>query len=261
MTDMRTEIPAKPSIEKLEKRLKPSGRHRVRMFFLRAGTQAADLLFRLIELFIALIVTIFLVIPVALVLFLRKLFTGKPVTISRARVIVGKGGRKLSLARFNLARSGWANLLLFIYVLTGKLGIVGASMEDFADHQFTLESGYLHDGRPGIVSLWQVRRNSNIGHEGLAATEWEYRFTHSPGSDLFLILRAIPACFFGKGSTTSPDTINLFDISFANLPTASTKHFRTRTIVRSSSMLITYFRTESGWPLPARSCVLRCARM
>ncbi len=200
----------------MEKRLKPTRRHLLSKVLAHGSLRLTRILFRILELLLTLTLALLFALPLSMILLLRKLVTGKSVTLPAARTIIGQGGKKLSLTLFNTQWPTAANLALLFYVLTGKLGLAGSSMEDFSNYRFVPESSYLHTGKPGIVSLWTVRKNANIGHEGNVAAEWEYRFTRTPLSDLFLILRAIPAYFFQSSHTPTEKQINLFDIHFVN---------------------------------------------
>jgi exopolysaccharide biosynthesis WecB/TagA/CpsF family protein len=95
--------------------------------------------------------------------------------------------------------------------------LIGSSMRSSDTAAAVPENGYLNASRPGIVSLWEVRKNSKIGHEGRLATEWEHHFTRNTISDFLLLLRAIPAFFFRNTQPASARTIDIFGISFANL--------------------------------------------
>lgn len=204
-------------INNLKKRLKQSQKHLFRKAFAHSSLWLGNFLYRLLELLLCIILIVLFALPLTGILFLRKLATGKTITIRNSRNIVGTNGQELSISTFNIKWPTAANLALLFYVVSGKLGLVGASMEDFSSHQFVLESSYLHTEKPGIISLWNVRKNSNIGHEGNVAAEWEYRFTHSPVSNLFLILRAIPSYFFQTTEKSTEEQIHLFDICFANM--------------------------------------------
>lgn len=204
------------SIHSLEKRLKRDKRHLLKKVITQAGLKVAEASYRLFEIVLALLLIIMFTLPLSIVLLLRKFMTGKPVISHHTRGIVGRGGKELQLRTFNTSRPTTANLSLLFYVLSGKLGLVGTSMDTFTDHHFAPESNYLYTGKPGIISLWNVRKNSNIGHEGNVAAEWEYRFTRTPFSDLLLILRAIPAYFFTSSDKPAEEKINLFDIHFVN---------------------------------------------
>ena len=70
---------------------------RRRMFKLSAAT--AEALARIIEISVALIVTLAITFPVLLVLLFRKFFTGAPLFTSRA--IVGARAKSLRVLRFN----------------------------------------------------------------------------------------------------------------------------------------------------------------
>ncbi|MGL1933094.1 MAG: WecB/TagA/CpsF family glycosyltransferase [Desulfotalea sp.] len=217
MNNSKKNLSAESGVNDLEKRLTKNRRH----LFVKIGAFTsiwlAKFLYRSFELLFCLILIIILVFPLGSLLLFRKLFTGSPVLAPVSRTIVGQGGSKLNIKAFNVSWQVAANLVFLFYVLRGTLGLVGASMEDFSSQPGNLENSYLYASKPGIVSLWNVRKNSNIGHEGNVTVEWEYRFTNNPISDLLLFLRAAPAYFFKSTESSREEQINLFNIQFANM--------------------------------------------
>jgi len=203
------------NLNKLEQRLRMSYRFLLMRTVFRVSLRCTGLLYRLVELLSSVVLICSLTLPLHGLLMLRQGLTGKDVFLRK--IIVGRRGKPVAVSTFAVAWPAVANLALLYPVVTGKIGLVGASMEEVATHRFGPESGYLLGSRPGIISLWYIRRSSNIGHEGRLATEWEYRFTKKPAADFFLMLRAFPAYFFGSSIQPSQGSIDLFGIKFANL--------------------------------------------
>lgn len=186
---------------------------RRRMFKLSAAT--AEALARIIEISVALIVTLAITFPVLLVLLFRKFFTGAPLFTSRA--IVGARAKSLRVLRFNSVAPTFRDLPLFFEVLTGQLALVGTAIKEWGDSSPTPQKGYINLVRPGVISLWDIRRSSKIAHEGELLIEWEYIFRKHPFYDFMLLLRALPAMFYSEKSGTSSSVFQLLDIDLKNL--------------------------------------------
>ena len=71
--------------------------------------------------------------------------------------------------------------------------------------------------RPGLISLWWVRRRANIDYEDELSLDAEYVDHRSIRGDLGIALRAVPAMLYGAGVATAPDVVSLLGISIHNL--------------------------------------------
>ncbi len=74
-----------------------------------------------------------------------------------------------------------------------------------------------YEVRPGVMCLWWIRRRANIAYETEVALDGEYVDSHGPMRDLGIVLRAIPAVFYGEGVAAAPDVVRILDIEMANL--------------------------------------------
>jgi len=201
--------------DKLQRNLKKSKRHlivkRIHLLCIWVSTH----LYRALEIVIAMTVILFTTLPLCLILILVKVATGRAVFVEEE--IVGQEGIPVNIRYFNISWQPASSLALFFHVVTGKLSLISRSIKAMDDDLAIPENGYLNTMRPGVVSLWQVRKNSNIAHEGLLATEWEYYFTRNMISDLLLFLRAIPTYFFTNTQQINAKLIHLFGVYFVNL--------------------------------------------
>ena len=183
------------------------------LFKLSAAT--AESLARIIEITVALAVTLAVTLPLLVILLLRKLFTGTPVFASKT--ITGVRAIPLRVLCFNQMNTSLRDLPLFFEVLTGRLALVGTAVKECSDSSATPEKGYISMVKPGIISLWDIRNASKIGHQGQQSIEWEYIFKKHPFYDFMLLLRALPAMLYSEKSKTSSSVFRLLDIDLQNL--------------------------------------------
>lgn len=171
-------------------------------------------IFRLVEIIISVAVIIVGVIPLYLSLGVASMLTGKKTLLPKR--VSGIKGNPITVNYFNV---DWPLLRctpLFLSVLSGDLSLVGRSITDFISKEINMHNAYSREMKPGIFSLWNVRENTRIGHEGCSSTEWEYRFTQGVKSDIGLFFRTIPAHLFSTTTIQNTDTNSLFGISFSN---------------------------------------------
>ena len=74
--------------------------------------------------------------------------------------------------------------------------------------------------RPGLLSLWWIRRRANIDYTTEAEVDGEYVESQSVWGDIGIALRAIPAVLYGEGIATAPDHITILGIPINNVTMA-----------------------------------------
>ncbi len=57
------------------------------------------------------------------------------------------------------------------------------------------------DALPGITCIWQVSGRNEIDFDGQVDLDLEYIHSHSPGADLRILLKTIPAVITGRGAS------------------------------------------------------------
>jgi lipopolysaccharide/colanic/teichoic acid biosynthesis glycosyltransferase len=104
---------------------------------------------------------------------------------------VGKWIRKLSVDEFPQ----------FYNVLKGDMSLVGPRppvprevAEYKAVHLRRLRV------KPGITCLWQIGGRAEIDFEGQVRLDLQYIRSSSPGMDVMILLKTVPAVLFGKGA-------------------------------------------------------------
>jgi len=173
----------------------------------------AGALMRFVELTVGLMVRALVFLPIYLVLMVRYLVAGIPVL--SPRTIIGHGN-PVTIWCFH--RCGpLQNLPFFVELITGRLALVGTAIADWDARSVTPMQGYIRRIKPGLFSLWQVRRASRIAHEGREIVEWEYAFKKGLVYDLLLLLRGIPSLIYGDSDPSPPPVLRLFDLDIANL--------------------------------------------
>jgi N-acetylglucosaminyldiphosphoundecaprenol N-acetyl-beta-D-mannosaminyltransferase len=71
--------------------------------------------------------------------------------------------------------------------------------------------------RPGLISLWWIRRRANIDYENEFIADMEYVEKHDFWSDVLICLRAIPLIFYGSKGSIRRDCVTLLGITLNNL--------------------------------------------
>ncbi len=108
-------------------------------------------------------------------------------------------------------------LPVLINILRGDMSFVGplpASPGDFSLQEKAVRKRY--NVRPGIISLWWIRKRANIDYGTELDVDMEYVQKHSLVSDLGICLRAIPAILYGEGVPTAPDKLKILGIRIDN---------------------------------------------
>jgi N-acetylglucosaminyldiphosphoundecaprenol N-acetyl-beta-D-mannosaminyltransferase len=208
-------------VRELEKRL--TSRSKLRRSLVRRTAFAISSLFsefivRLIELCIALGATLFLFIPVLIARIAARVPAGKPVFLKRT--VFGQSGKPMTLLNFDGLSGSMATLPLFLELFTGRLALAGTAIRDWQPGVPDPEQGYISMVKPGIVSLWNIRKSSRIAHEGREATDWEYIYSKHPVYDFLLILRALPAMLFSEREASSSPVFHLLDQKIDNITMA-----------------------------------------
>jgi N-acetylglucosaminyldiphosphoundecaprenol N-acetyl-beta-D-mannosaminyltransferase len=203
---------AKSIQARLRQTTRPVNGWAIRMAYQTAAMLAGAIM-RSIELAVGLTVSALVTVPVYGVLQVRYRVTGIPVF--SLRTIAGQG-TPVTIRRFN--RAGWMrNLPLFFELITRRLALVGTALVDWDARRVTPEQGYIRQVKPGIFSLWQVRRASRIAHEGREIVEWEYVYKKGLVYDCLLMLRVLPGLVYGNNGKTPLPVFRLLDLDIANL--------------------------------------------
>jgi len=110
------------------------------------------------------------------------------------------------------------NLPVLFNVLKGDMAFVGPRAVlpgELDPREYAARRRY--NVRPGILSLWWIRRRANIDYGSELDTDLEYVDSHGLMQDIGISLRAIPAILYGQGVPSAPDKITILGIPLTNL--------------------------------------------
>ena len=105
-----------------------------------------------------------------------------------------------------------------INILKGDISFIGprtVSPGELSPREMAARKRY--NVRPGLISLWWIRRRANIDYTTEAEVDGEYVETQTVWGDLGIALRAIPAVLYGEGVATAPDLITILGIPINNV--------------------------------------------
>ena len=77
-----------------------------------------------------------------------------------------------------------------------------------------------YDTRPGLLSLWWIRKRANIAYSSEMSLDLEYVETKSLWGDVGIAARAIPAAFLATGVSSAPRQIQFLGVQIDNLTMA-----------------------------------------
>jgi N-acetylglucosaminyldiphosphoundecaprenol N-acetyl-beta-D-mannosaminyltransferase len=117
-----------------------------------------------------------------------------------------------------IERFGLKRLPVLLNIMRGDMSFVGplpASPGDLSPQQKVVRKRY--NVRPGLISLWWIRRRGNVDYGTELEADAEYVEDHSIRKDLGIALRAIPAILYGEGVSSAPDELTLLGIPIDNV--------------------------------------------
>jgi N-acetylglucosaminyldiphosphoundecaprenol N-acetyl-beta-D-mannosaminyltransferase len=89
--------------------------------------------------------------------------------------------------------------------------------ESFADERTAWKRYNL---RPGLLSIWWLRKRANIAYDSEVDLDVEYVETNSMLGDLGIAVRALPVIFFGGGASAAPPKLSFLGVMIDNLTMA-----------------------------------------
>ena len=106
-------------------------------------------------------------------------------------------------------------------VLKGEMSFIGPRAvgpeETFPDGRAAWKRYNL---RPGLLSLWWLRKRANIAYSSEVGLDLEYVETNSLWGDLGIAARAVPVVFLGGGASAAPPKLKFLGVSIDNLTMA-----------------------------------------
>ncbi|MFH0958658.1 MAG: WecB/TagA/CpsF family glycosyltransferase [Pseudomonadota bacterium] len=110
---------------------------------------------------------------------------------------------------------------VLLNIAKGDMSFVGPLPKSKGDlHAQETAASERYNVRPGLISLWWIRRRGNIDYEPECAADMEYVKNLSFWGDIGICLRAIPAILYGDRISTKLNKVTLLGIKIDNLAMA-----------------------------------------
>jgi N-acetylglucosaminyldiphosphoundecaprenol N-acetyl-beta-D-mannosaminyltransferase len=117
-----------------------------------------------------------------------------------------------------IRRVGIHRLPTLVNVIRGDMSIVGP--RPWRPEELSLRQRAARKRssvRPGLVSLWWLRKRANIDFGAELDVDMEYVDEQSVRGDFGIALRALPAILYGSGSATAPERVEVLGVPIRNL--------------------------------------------
>jgi N-acetylglucosaminyldiphosphoundecaprenol N-acetyl-beta-D-mannosaminyltransferase len=115
-------------------------------------------------------------------------------------------------------RIGLHHLPRLINVLRGDMSLIGPHPRSAGELNVGQRAVQKRSSiRPGILSLWWLRKRANINFTSELQVDLEYVDSQSIGGDMGIALRAIPGLLYGSGSAMAPDKVDVLGIPVLNI--------------------------------------------
>jgi len=198
--------------------------HRRRSLSWVIAIRSANALRRLSDLLLALLL-ITVLCPVMLALLIAARLSGCGI---RAQPRLGRWATHFRQYEFYFPSTPVFSHLAFAHtlpslfnVLKGEMSFIGprpaSPDENFAEERTAWQRYNL---RPGLLSLWWLRKQANIAYTSELGLDLEYVETNTLWGDLGIAMRAVPVAFFGGSANTAPAELHFLGVEIDNLTMA-----------------------------------------
>lgn len=164
---------------------------------------------KVIEIFISLII-LFLSIFVFTFLLIKNMLNKEK--IFKEELFFLKKNETIKLKFFNCKSTFFQGFSLFFYVLTSKISLVGVALI-----KYKKDITYKVEHKPGLFSLWFVRRNSKMANFTVSLSNKEYLLNNSIANDFKIILKSLISLLYFSKYKNYSKKIRILDIDFENL--------------------------------------------
>jgi N-acetylglucosaminyldiphosphoundecaprenol N-acetyl-beta-D-mannosaminyltransferase len=155
-------------------------------------------------------------------------FLGGRIGVSiKGEVMIGNSGKRFSSLRFDTTRSrlneilrvtGLSRLPILFNILKGDLSWVGPLPLSLTEAEFLDSAGRgRFEVKPGLISLWWLRKRTNIDFGNETQIEREYIDSKSLLQDIGILLRGLLTLSYGSSRNTIVNEIEVLGIRIHNL--------------------------------------------
>ncbi len=138
------------------------------------------------------------------VIYKRKIFVKKDFFLNEYQTI--------SLTFFNCENIFIRNLTLFYHVLISDISFVGVALIKYKSN---IKYQVIH--KPGMFSLWFIRKNSKMPNCTISSCNKEYIENRSVLNDTKIFFKSLISLLYFTSSKNYVKKVNIFDIHFDNL--------------------------------------------
>jgi N-acetylglucosaminyldiphosphoundecaprenol N-acetyl-beta-D-mannosaminyltransferase len=225
-------------------------RRSVRVFLLILMVRIPGTLKRVFDLVLALFL-ILLFLPLLIIIYPGLKLYGHGI---REQEKLGKWNATFELLEFDIPESGIGRMLRYLLlhrlptlfnILKGDISFVGPRI--IAAEEFRqggpekFETGNI---RPGLLTLWHIRRQANIDFEDAFRIDLEYLQHRTLLGDFGIALRMIPAALYGSGSASAPEQIEIMGVRINNLTMVDTVDRLLMFVTEKTSHQICFVNTD-----------------
>lgn len=162
----------------------------------------------------------------ALLLPLAALISGPKRAIRMDREVVGKFGHRFRIYRLGFPEKpilrSLNGLPIGLNLVRGEMALVGPRPLETTEVRYVPPIAFRRfDVRPGIASLFALRKQANVAFDGEFAIDAEYIEKASLGHDTALLARYVSTAWMGKEEPTeAPPKVTILGIEIENLTMA-----------------------------------------
>jgi N-acetylglucosaminyldiphosphoundecaprenol N-acetyl-beta-D-mannosaminyltransferase len=166
---------------------------------------------------------------------------------------VGRWAAPFALLRFNTNKS-WARVLrrlrfdripVLINVVRGEMSLIGPTPLRPEELDIRQRSARKRSSvRPGLLSLWWLRKKANIHFGSELDIDIEYVDRQTVSGDLGIALRAIPSLLYGSSSAVAPDHVDVLGIQVDNFTMEEALQYVLEAAVGSTPRQLCFVNTD-----------------
>lgn len=105
-----------------------------------------------------------------------------------------------------------------INLLRGDISLIGPrALSETESKTIPFEMLRRLDVKPGLICLWWIRKQSNVGYDGELAADIEYVQKQNLKTDATILLKALPASVFGESAANFSKQVNILNIPLDNI--------------------------------------------